>query len=316
MGDGKHVRFAVHGGGAHSRAVAFGVPGGRLSIPLEQPLDATFRLEPHAWNGAVEPRLVLRTARPSRPAAIDVLGEPGRYWTGVVQELDAELEPWPPPTPAPGALRERVDRRGQGIAGTVADAVATGEAVLVVCADVLCRMRGLRGRLGGFALCSWAALEREPGLAPGFRHLIALDPPAHRHQANLLEATGVGGFTHLAWGEPELRFALHINEREYGLRAALAALYRTLRDRDGAAGEELETVLRADPDRPRSPALAGRLLRVLVELRLVSLDRERAAVRLTAAGRTALERSPAFRAYEHRREDGQRYLSRATARAA
>jgi len=187
--------------------------------------------------------------------------------------------------------------------------------VLVVCADVPCRLRGLRGRLGGFALCSWAGLERDPSLAAGFRHLIALDPPAHEHQAALLHVAG-GGFTHLAWGEPELRFARQINEQEYGLRAPLAALYRTLRDRDGAAGEELETVLRADADRPRSPALAGRLLRVLAELRLVSLDRDRVAVTLTAAERTALERSPAFRAYEHRREDGERYLSRATARAA
>jgi single-stranded-DNA-specific exonuclease len=316
MGDGRHVRFAVHGGGAHSRAVAFGVPGGRLPTPLEQPVDATFRLEPHAWNGAVEPRLVLRTARPSRPAPIRVLGEPDRYWTGVLHELEAELAPWPPPPPPPRTARVKVDRRGQGIAGTVADTVATGEAVLVVCADVPCRLRGLRGRLGGFALCSWAALERDPGLAADIRHLIALDPPAHQHQADLLEAARGGGFTHLTWGEPELRFARHTNEREYGLRAALVALYRALRDRDGAAGEELETVLRADPDRPRSPALAGRLLRVLVELRLVSLDRDRAAVSLTAAGRTALERSPAFRAYERRREDGERYLSRPTAQAA
>jgi single-stranded-DNA-specific exonuclease len=316
MGEGKHLRFAVHGGGAHSRAVAFGVSGGRLPTPLDQPVDATFRLEPHAWNGAVEPRLVLGSARPTRPAPIDVLGEPERYWSGVAEELDAELEPWPHTVPPAGALRVEVDRRGWGIAGTVADAVASGETVLVVCADVPCRLRGLRGRLGGFGLCSWAALERDPGLAASFAHVIALDPPAHEHRAGLLHAGGPGGFAHLAWGEPELRFARQINEQEYGLRAPLAALYRALRDRDGAAGEELETVLRADADRPRSPALAGRLLRVLAELRLVSLDRHRAAVSLTAAGRTALERSPAFRAYEDRREDGERYLSRPTARAA
>jgi len=316
MGDGKHVRFAVHGGGAHCRAVAFGVPGGRLPTPVDQPVDATFRLEPHAWNGAVEPRLVLRSARASRPAPINVLGEPAGYWPGVVQELDAELEPWPRAAPQAGAPRVEIDRRGRGIAGTVADAVTSGEAVLVVCAHVPSRLRGLRGRLGGFALCSWDALERDPGLGAGFGHVIALDPPAHEHRAGLLHAGGPGGFAHMAWGEPELRFARQINEQEYGLRAPLAALYRALRDRDGAAGEELETVLRADADRPRSPALAGRLLRVLAELRLVSLDRDRAAVSLTAAGRTALERSPAFRAYEHRREDGERYLSRPTARAA
>ena len=146
---------------------------------------------------------------------------------------------------------------------------------------------------------------------------MALDPPVHAHlRALLATAGGAGGFAHLAWGEPELRFAHQINEQEHGLRTPLAALYRALRDSGGAAGEELEAVLRGDASRPRSPQLAGRLLRVLLELRLVSLDRDRRAVRLAAAERTALERSPAFRAYEHRREDGHRYLSRATARAA
>jgi hypothetical protein len=75
-------------------------------------------------------------------------------------------------------------------------------------------------------------------------------------------------------------------------------------------------VLRGEPSRPRSPALAGRLLRVLVELRLVSLDRDRPAATVPAAERTALERSPAFRAYEQRREDALQFLSEQTARAA
>jgi single-stranded-DNA-specific exonuclease len=192
--------------------------------------------------------------------------------------------------------------------------VASGEPVLVVCADVPGRLRGLRDRLGGFALCSWAALERDPGLADSFPHLAALDPPAHAHLDALLRAGD--GWAHLAWGDPELRFAQQITEREYGLRAPLAALYRALRDRGGAEGEELEAVLRGEPSRPRSPALAGRLLRVLVELRLVSLDRDRPAVTVPAAERTALERSPAFRAYEQRREDALQFLSEQTARAA
>jgi single-stranded-DNA-specific exonuclease len=195
--------------------------------------------------------------------------------------------------------------------------VASGEPVLVVCADVPRRLRGLEGRLGGFALCSWPALERDPGIARDFTHLVALDPPAHAHLARLLAAPGgAGRFAHLAWGDPELRFARQINELEYGLRAPLAALYRGLRDRGGAAGEELEAVLRGDADQPRSPALGGRLLRVLVELGLVSLDPDEPAVTLAAAERTALERSPAFRAYEQRREDAERYLRAPTARAA
>ena len=136
---------------------------------------------------------------------------------------------------APGAPRGRAatprdaDARGRGLAGTLGSLVASGEPVLVVCADVPGRLRGLRDRLGGFALCSWAALERDPALADPFPHLVALDPPAHAHLDALLRAGD--GWAHLAWGDPELRFAQQITEREYGLRAPLAALYRALRDR-------------------------------------------------------------------------------------
>jgi single-stranded-DNA-specific exonuclease len=312
MGEGKHVRFTVRGGGARARAVAFG--SARLPVEPGAPADATFALERNAWNGIVEPRLVLRCARPCDPAPVDVLGEPDRFLAGAFAELDAPAV-WPPPAAGAGGPRRRAaDARGRGLAGTLGSLVASGEPVLVVCADVPGRLRGLRDRLGGFALCSWAALECDPGLARPFPHLAALDPPAHVHLDALLR--NGEGWAHLAWGDPELRFAQQITEREYGLRAPLAALYRTLRDREGAEGEELEDVLRGEPSRPRSPALAGRLLRVLVELRLVSLDRDRPAVTVPAAERTALERSPAFRAYEQRREDALRFLSEQTARAA
>ena len=318
MGEGKHLRFTVEGGGARSRAVAFGVAGGRLPVPAGDPAEAIFRLARNTFRGAVEPRLVLRAALPSEPAPVRVLGEPETFIAGVLAELDAPLHEPTRAAAGGGSARVVVDRRGSGIAGTVADLVHSGEDVLVVCADVSRRLRGLDGRLGGFGLCSHLALERDPALAGGYRHLVALDPPAHAWQAGALERpdrTG-GGFTHEAWGEPELRFAQKINESEFGLRAPLAALYRALRDAAGAAGEEFEDLLRWQPDAPRSRSQAGRALRVLTELGLVSLDRDLLAAVPAAAKRTALERSPAFRAYEARREDGERYLSRATALAA
>lgn len=318
MGEGKHLRFTVASGGARSRAVAFG-SGSRLPVapaaPGEDPppADATFALEINRWNGAVEPRLVLGSARPSEPAPIDVLGEPaGPYLDAVLAELDAPLAEPDGAVPLPPPGREPVDRRGRGLAGTVASLVASGEPVLVVAADVPTRLAGLSGRLGGFALCSHDALEREPALADPFVHVVALDPPATPRQAANLDA-GPGGFAHRAWGEPELRFAEQINELEYGLRAPLAALYTALRDRSGAAGEELEALLREDGGRGRSPALAGRLLRVLGELRLVSLDRDRLQAGVPPAQRTELQRSAAYRHYRARHEDGHRFLSRATA---
>jgi single-stranded-DNA-specific exonuclease len=189
--------------------------------------------------------------------------------------------------------------------------VASGEPVLVVCADVPRRLKALAQRLGGFALCSWNALERSPDLAAARPHVIALDPPAHEHHLALLEAGASGEMAHLAWGEAELRFVWHVHQELHSLRPALVALYRALRVGD----RSLEEALRGDGPRPRPPVLAGRLLRVLVELGLVELDRDAFTVAVPAAERTQLERSHAFRCYEARRIDGERWLT-STARAA
>ncbi|HEV2820253.1 MAG TPA: single-stranded-DNA-specific exonuclease RecJ, partial [Solirubrobacteraceae bacterium] len=61
MGEGRHVRFTVRSGGRTARAVAFGT-GGRVPCETSGPVDATFTLEVNEYNGAVEPRLVLRHA--------------------------------------------------------------------------------------------------------------------------------------------------------------------------------------------------------------------------------------------------------------
>jgi hypothetical protein len=100
-----------------------------------------------------------------------------------------------------------------------------------------------------------------------------------------------------------------MHELEYGLRASLASLYRALRDRGGAVGEELERLLRGDGEHGRPARLAGRLVRVLAELELVSLDRNLSSLAIASSSPTELERSPAYRAYTQRYEDGRRYLS-------
>jgi hypothetical protein len=187
--------------------------------------------------------------------------------------------------------------------------------VLVVAADATARRRHLQPILGGFALCSHDALERDPGLALAAgrdgrpAHVVMLDPPAGPLRT-------YGQMTHLTWGQPELGFAEQIHEREYALRASLTATYRALRAAGEAAGEELEMLLRGDAKTPRPAALAGRVLRVLAELNLVSLDPDSRTVTVPSAERTALERSEAFRAYQQRYEDGLRFLSEVTAKAA
>jgi single-stranded-DNA-specific exonuclease len=341
MGEGRHVAFSLAAGGARSRCVAFGA-GSSLPADPGEPVDVAVRLEANRYNGSVEPRLVLRCAQPAAPKPIDVIGEP-TWREGVTRELDRDLTGAPmashdpgnsqptdgvralPPggdstmgAPAtatePRSLREK---QGIGVAGLLGDLVATGEPVLVVAAHAAHRARALRGRVGGFAVVSWAALEDEPGLAREFVHVVALDPPAHAHRREMLEHLPGAGWTHLAWGAAELGFARRIHEWDYALRAPLAAVYRALREAGGARGEACEAMLSGDGAQPRSAALAGRLVRVLAELDLVVLERE--ALALTVAERperTALERSAAYRAYQQRLEDGLTYLASSTLRAA
>ncbi len=307
MGEGRHARFTVSSGGVRARAVAFGCDG-RVG-DAGAPLDATFKLERNAWNGAVEPRLVLRHAQVCRPAAIDVIGEPGDYLGTVFRELEAPLDPPSAADLSPAVARTILDRRGESPLAVLSDAVAGEGPVLAVCADVPRRLDGLRTRVGGFSLACYQALERDPSLAPRFRHLVALDPPTGPCGRERL--LGAGGFAHLAWGEPELRFAEQIHELEYRLRASLVALYRSLRDLGRAAGEELERLLRGTGPHGRSPRLAGRLVRVLAELELVSLDRDLPALAIAGRAPTALEHSPSYRVYTQQYEDGRRFLSHA-----
>jgi single-stranded-DNA-specific exonuclease len=327
-----HVRFSVRSGGARARAVHFGA-GARLPVLAGAPVDATFRLERNEWGGLVEPRLLLRAARACDPAPIVLLGDGGGYLDRVLAELDRPLAGEPVAQASavgqdsPGAVsgpqsadaaqtRFVCDRRGRGLAATIAGLVASGEPVLVLAADGPARERHLRGRLGGFALCSHAALGRAPELARDYTHLVLLDPPS----AAAEHATALRGrpadCAHLAWGGSELRFALHIHEQEFGLRASLAGLYRVLRDLGSATGEPLEAALRGEGVQPRSPELAGRLLRVFVELDLVELDRDTATVGVPIGRRAELDASPAFCHYQRRLEEGQRYLGKSAARAA
>jgi single-stranded-DNA-specific exonuclease len=192
--------------------------------------------------------------------------------------------------------------------------MAAGGPVLAVCADVPRRLPGIGRRIGGFALTSYYALEREPEITGHFEHLVALDPPASAHAARLLEPGR--GYTHSAWGEAELRFAKQMHELEYGLRTSLVALYRGLKARWRVTGEELEHLLRGDGQPGRPARLAGRLVRVLAELELVSLDRDLPALAIAGTAPTTLERSPAFRVYAQRLEDGRRFLSSANLRSA
>jgi single-stranded-DNA-specific exonuclease len=334
MGEGKHATFSVSSGGARARAVAFRC-GARPADDLDQPLDSTFALELNIYRGAVEPRLVLGSARRCAPAPIDVIGEPSDYLAAVLAELERPLDAADGPfgdgraggygragdCPADDVPGRRLvlDRRHESPLAVLADAGAAGP-TLAVCADVPRRLGGLGARAGGFSLACGQMLLAEPSLAAGFSQIVVLDPPSSPALADL--ACSGAGFTHLAWSEPELRFAEQMHELEYRLRTSLASLYRGLRLRRRVTGGELERLLRGEGPHGRSARLAGRLIRVLAELSLVSLDRASGTVALELAGpsqpaqRARLEESAAYRVYDRIYEDGLRFLSSATSRAA
>jgi len=295
MGEGKHLRFSVEAGGVRARAVAFGTTA--LPPDAEEAVDATFGLELNHWQGAVEPRLVLRRAQVPAPAPIDVR-EPTDWADTLRAELTAPLQPWPAAAAGPAH-----DRRGGGAAGVIAALVATGEPVLVLVADVPAREAALAQRIGGFALTSWRALERDPGLTAGMQHVVALDPPPHSSQ--------LAAATVLAWGDSELQFSLNVHEHLHALRGPLAAAYRALRDGGG-----MLSALPGNGAKPMHPVLAARVLRVLDELGLIVFDGERALV-VADAGRRQLQQSALFQACEARLAEGQRWLSQTSpARAA
>jgi single-stranded-DNA-specific exonuclease len=339
MSEGKHVRFTVQAGGVRARAVAFNF-GALPDGAAEGRLHATFTLELNEWQGAVEPRLLLRKLLPAVAEAPTLIGEamPGTAaWheavlatatsaavrlpvlaAGGVAEMHRGGETRPPShdrstidglaarlsTRGPDRERGRGvrDRRGTGLAGTIGALVFTGESVLVVCADAPARTRQLTGRLGGYAICSWDALERDPALADGYHHLVALDPPMHPDQEALLLAGDPSQIAHLAWGEPELRYCRDVLDRDLALRPSLTGTYRALRGGTGLDG--------ALGDLPA--ASAGRLLAVLLELGLVEIDAG-GDVSVPPAQHTDLERSPAFRAAAARHAEGTAWLTSASA---
>jgi single-stranded-DNA-specific exonuclease len=298
MGEDRHVRFTVESGGVRARAVAFGTAG-RIPCDATGPVDATFCLEVNDYDGTVEPRIVLRHARPAEPAPIVLVGMPEDWHEAARAEAAGLADPAARLTlrdvrcgaaASTGPLDAARDRRGGGIAGVVASLVASGERVLVVAADAPRRARHLRARLGGFDLTDHLALERDPQLAARYDHLVVLDPPPYDGLA-----AAPGPLVHLVYGEPEIAFARAALEHAYDLRQPVAAVYRALRD-----GRSLDGL---------DPAVAARAVVVLAELGLV--DEDALSVH-PAPSRTSLEASPAYRAYTLRLEDGRRYLSSLT----
>jgi single-stranded-DNA-specific exonuclease len=341
MGDEKqHARFTIAGGGARARAVAFRTTAASLPASLDDRYDAAVRLELNEWNGAVEPRLVLRALCPTERGDCRALLRAGPvgaslFRTSSLASLAAVPEAAPPATRPIGAGGGRAvrDRRGEGFAGLAGDLLSSGETVAIVCADVARRRAGLELVVGGIvravasevevpcpALVSWDDLAADPAVAREHRHLLALDPPLEHAAVGAVAAAPAepGSVVHLAWGPAEVEFALALARAELDLRPVVTQLYRALRDACGAAPgstARLEPVL-AGLDLPAR--VGARAVRILVELGLLELadDPDGSAFSLPPSNGTDLERSATHRACLARLAAAERELRAAPARAA
>jgi single-stranded-DNA-specific exonuclease len=309
MGDeGQHCRFTLSSGGVRARGVAFRTAAGSISGCAEEPFDVALRLELNRWNGTVEPRVVLRALCAVEPGEPELVGPERDFWT----DFEAGLSDDPEPTRLPSAaVRQVLDRRGEGFAGVTGQLVSSGEPVLIVCADIARRREGLGRVLGERvpALVSWASLAADPSAASAFTHVVALDPGLTEAGEELLAALPGTGFAHLAWDEPEVAFVLALAQAELDLRPPLIAVYRALRDVSGASGEEFRALLAGDGRYPRSAALCARLVRVLVELGLARYS-ERSCT-LVSGVRADLEAAPTYQRCQQQLGAARAYLAAA-----
>ena len=152
----------------------------RSPRPARAPQDIVLRLERNRWNGVEEPRIVLRAlcetaaaATSGRSARTSPSGRGSRPRRSAGEPAAADA--------IPAGI---VDRRGGGgFAGVVGELITSGEPVLVGVADVGAPARvpgDARGRPRRRTAWRWrhgTRSPRDPRLAEGFDHLVALDPP-------------------------------------------------------------------------------------------------------------------------------------------
>jgi single-stranded-DNA-specific exonuclease len=303
--EGKHSRFNLHSGTHRALGVAFG--RSQLGVGAEETVDAAVRLEVNHWNGAVEPRVVLRELYPHEDADA-AEAEESAWWDRFDAELAADLAAWPPVwSERPG--ERTVCRVSGSAAATLAELASSGAAVLGLVAD-LPRRAALRHT--GAGLAEYADLERDPGLVAEVEHVVLVDPPPFPHLERLVSqacAEG-GGYLHPAWGEPELRFAIAALGDQLARRGVLAGVFRDRREASDEEDRGLYEALRGGAPHPRGPEAGARCFAVLAELGLVqgTPDRGRGVVGVVSSEGIDLERSAAYRAYGARYQEGLRYL--------
>ena len=357
MGEGKHARFSLHSGAHRALGVAFGRAS--LGVEDDDPIDAAVRLEVNHWNGAVEPRVVLRELYPLEEdtAPADSEAPPlhvcacveAEWWERFEAERVRDLSD---SGVSSSSRIARASRHGERtVAGAassatarIAELVSSGAGVLAVCADAsrraalaggatgLARFNSGAARIachrcggdvgalsargdGGLALVDYRALDRSPGLAEEFEHVVLVDPPSSagdERRVGQAAGSGTPGFLHPVWSDAEREFALAVLDEQLASRKTVATVFRALREAGEVSGTELRNALAGAGAHPLSPEAAARCFRVLAELGLAAGEPSGGAgvVGVVSSEGTELERSAAFRAYRADHSEASTYLAR------
>jgi single-stranded-DNA-specific exonuclease len=349
MGEGKHARFSLHSGAHRALGVAFGRSS--LGVEDEDSVDAAVRLEVNHWNGSVEPRVVLNELYPLEDAPGDAVSPhpcgcgDEEWWLRFESELGRDLGAGTAAVETIGPRARLVVPGGGSTNATIAELVSSGAGVLAVCADasrraplasgatglarfnggaalIACHrcgreaLAGLAARGdGGLALTDYAALAAVPQLPASFEHVVMVDPPRGKVDEDRCGSARNGaepGFLHRLWSEAEQGFAVSASDERHASRAAVAGVFRRLREAGEASGGDLRQALAGGGAHPLCPEAAARCFRVLAELGLVSGEPSggAGAVGVVSSEGTDLERSAAFRAYRADHSEAQPYLER------
>ena len=300
---------------ARARAASRSAAARRCPPRRGEPVDAAVRLEVNRYNGAVEPRLVLRHAQPARPAPIEIVGEPAFEDALHARSSSA--------TSAHG--RRAGPARPTTCAGSAT--ASAGERRAARRARRRHRRTAGRSRRGRRAGARGHRARRPPRRRParsrrrlrrhdvgGARGAIRPSPratrtssrstrPPHAHLRALAERLPGDGWTHLAWGGAELELARRVLAWELDLRIPLGErLPRAPRGARQARGAVTGEALR-DPARhaarSRGPAPSPAGCCACSRSSGSSTLATRAAARSPCRRppRTELERSDAFLAY-------------------
>ncbi len=240
--EGKHSRFQLESGAGRAAGVAFGM-NGEITNRENQALDLSVELEVDRWNGAEQPRVVVRELYPLDGTEGEEGGACGDgcpapdddFWSRLERELARVAGGRPGgllDVRAPeGARREQVDRRGGAAVASLAELISSGESVLAICADAGRRAklasaaadpRRFGAALPRIACCRCGAESLDSALSTSSDAgaglvlvdwaVVALRPEAPRgfRHVVVIDPAPSEAVEGLAWADPESHGFLHL----------------------------------------------------------------------------------------------------------